>query len=152
MDATRLQVPWGYPMIPEIPHAGWSFEGRRHDQAKMVVGIFSSRLWICPGISDHCHIISVPISLPCLCNVRIQRRTLFPSDGSLSSGSDLLNVPTHSKYLRARKATDSGLEVSSLFHSSFDAPRVGARKTGSFNLSSWESNRAKRIGVLSHIR
>jgi hypothetical protein len=135
----------------------------------MVVG-FSSRLWICPGISDHRHIISVPISLPCLCNVSIQRRTPSPSDGSLLSGSadaiyqqdklrkvneqiiHLLNVPTHSKYLRARKATDSGLEVSLLLHSPSDVLRVGARKTGSFNLSSWESNKVKRIGVLSHIR
>lgn len=150
-------------MIPEIRGA------RRHDQAKMVVG-FSSRLWICPGISDHCHIKSVPISLPCLCNVSIQRRTPSPPDGSLSSRSadamhqqdkpskvneqiiHLLNVPTHSKYLRARKATDSGLEVSLLFHSLSDALRLGVRKTGSFNLSSWESNKVKRIGVLSHTR
>lgn len=70
-------------MIPEIP--GTPRRGiRRYDQAKVVVGL-SSWLWVCPGISDHCHTISVRISLPSLCNVSV-RRAPSPSDEELSSG------------------------------------------------------------------
>lgn len=118
---------------------------RRH-QAN-VIACFPQRLCVCSGTSDHRHTISDWMSLPCLCSVKVQRRIPLPSDEESVSGSDRSNVPTHSKYLCATKATDSGRGASSPFPSPSNAGTVGVRRTGSFSLSSCESNRAKRIGV-----
>lgn len=127
----------------------------------------SQRLCARSGTSDHRHTISDLMSLPCLCNVSVHRRTSLPSDKELVSADGIdqqgepkenelvihrSNVPTHSKYLCATKATDSGRGVSSPLSSPSNTGTVGVRRTGSFSLSSCESNKAKRIGVLNAIK